>query len=183
MSFEYPIEALKTEVEGLLSAAGDTVAHLFGARFIETTKAAPYYIWIPMGASPIGKAAATRAVDEDRTLFLVREDFTVVVRGRSFAEVFAMRTNLMRALQMSAFVDITPQASKWVRPGAGFNQDGEAFELQCSLAVPMVDAFVDLSTLADPVVDTIIPSTIEGTLELSPDVDTAGEVGLVVEVP
>ena len=180
MTWEYPVEALKTDVESILTAAGTTTPHFIGERHLQTNRAAPYIIWLPTGSSALNAAAPTRDVDEDRTLALAREDFQIVIRGRTFAEVHALRNNVVKALHDSAFADVTIRGARWVRPGTGYNQDGEHLAIECSLEIPLIDAFVNLETLADPAPSLVTPTAIVGTVEVSEDVDTAGELGLIV---
>lgn len=161
-------------------AVGPTVTHFFGAKGKATHGRPPRYVWVPTRIAERGETP-TRNVEEFRTIFAWAEHCEVYVWGRSFAEVSALRRNLLVALGRSAFADVAVEGGRYARPGEAWNQDGELFVLEFSIRVPIPDEFVEIAdVLTEPEVGTVVPTEITGDIHNSPDTETDGELGVSV---
>lgn len=185
--FEFYLEALQTEVVDILEDAGITVPHAFGLRELKVLTSPPRYVWVP-SRSAERKQAPHRAVDEHRALFANAEHAIVHCWGRSYAEAWALRQNLVVAMHRSTRADLSIESAQWTRASEAFNQAGEVYTIEFSVLVPVPDHYV---TIAAPGPDAAAPeyepqSTVMiddngADLYSSPDEDTDGELAVEIE--
>ena len=174
MAFEHPIEALMTEVASAMSDQGLIVEHVLGERGLEAHGAPPRYVWIPTDIRDRSDSP-TREVDECRTLFVQNALVEVHCWGTTFAQAWALLTNLCKACNDAVRADLEIEQARHIRPAKAWNQDGEIIAITLSVKVPMIDAYVDILTLADPSAETVLPTEITGDIQYATDVDTDGE--------
>lgn len=183
MSFQFPIEALKDEVASVMSSAGVSVPHLFGGASESALGSAPRYVWIP-GRSSDRNDTPTRATQEYRTIYATREHCEIHCWGRTYAQTWALRQNIIKALHDVAGVDVQLEAaSRWERPGEAWNQSGELYILEVSLDVPVIDAWVDVQTLPDVAPDTVEADGVVLDEYKSPTLATNGTLVTSVVIP
>lgn len=183
MSFSFPIEALKDEVASVMSAAGIDVPHLFGESAVNVHGAAPRYVWVPTRSADKNETP-TRSVQEYRTLFVTREHCEIHCWGATYAQAWALRQNVIKALHDAAGVDVQLEgASRWEGPGESWNQSGELYVLEVSLECPVVDAWVDVQTLPDVAPDTAEVDGLVLDEYQSPDLSTNGDLVTSVIIP
>lgn len=173
--FVYPIEALKDDVVTILTAAGDTTEHSFGARQLAALKAPPRYVWIPTRSRDRGDPVTSKT-EELRSLGNIRESFEIHCWGTTFAQAWALRQNVLKAIHDSVAADVQPDAGQWIDPSKAWNQRGEVYVIELSLMAPIQDAFVDLSTLEQPEQATELLTSSVSEAYHSPDTDTDGEL-------
>jgi len=175
-TLEFPLQALATEVEAALHTAADvlgsTVApHHFGERFRFELGESPRYVWVPTRTRE-QKPTASRAVDEPRALMSSQEYVEIDCWGTTFAQAWAMRQNVLRALH-AVDARLRIENGSWVRPSEGANQAGELYRLEVSLGVPTFDHYVSLDDGTYPAESTVVVEEVEGLLQLTADVDVA----------
>jgi hypothetical protein len=180
MTWVYPPEEVMAQIAALHVAGGITAPHMFGARYLGTNARAPYYVWVPRRLrSEVGTASP--GVEEVRSIATMPHIVDVHCAGATFAQSWAMATNLVKSLNDLAAVDASLEGGRWISPGESYNQDGEVLIVECTLDVPFIDALINLTTLADPTVSTVLIDSYQGSIYKSPNVATDGELGLVVD--
>jgi hypothetical protein len=184
VTWEYCLSALQREVATLMDASGlpsvAAVPHLVGARWLVTNDRPPYYVWVPVrvrGSQP----TVVRQVEEHRTLIAGRHQVDVYCAGLTLDQASALAQNLVKAAQLAGTIDIAMENARWLDAGAAFNQDGETLIVELELSAPFIDAWVDVSTLADPVVTTVDPTGMVAELYSSDTGTTDDELLLVVD--
>ena len=185
--FEFYLEALQADVEAALVAEGITVPHAFGLRELKTLTAPPRYVWVP-SRSAERKQGPHRSVTEYRTLFANAEHAIVHCWGRTYAEAWALRQNIVVAMHRSTRADLSIESAQWTRASEAFNQHGEVYTLEFSVLVPVPDHYV---AIAAPGPDAGLPeyepqSTVvigdnAADVYSSPDTDTDGELAVEIE--
>ena len=185
--FEFYLEALQTEVEAVLTANGIDVPHAFGLRELKTLTAPPRYVWVP-GRSAERKQGPHRAVDEHRALFANAEHAIVHCWGRTYAEAWALRQNLVKAIHDSTKADCQIESAQWTRASEAFNQHGEVYTLEFSVLVPVPDHYVTIAapgpSAAAPEYEpqsTVVIDDNGADLYSAPDTDTDGELAVTIE--
>ena len=173
--FRFPLLLLMEEAE---AAMDNGVPHFFGARY-RNHDSYPKYVWVPT-RSRERNLSPTRLVEEYRSLSAHAEHVEIDCLGEDFDQTWALRQNLGKALHDLGLADQDTAGGEWVDPSESWNQEGELYRLEVSLVVPIIDAYVDLTTMEDPVQETFIPARIEGDIFKSPDVETDGELGVHV---
>lgn len=179
-TLEYPVAALKTSAAAAMTAAGITVPHEMGKRWEAAHGVPPRYVWVPLRSRERG-LTPSRAVTDYRSTFAFREHFAVGCWGRSYAECWALANNLAKALNDDAAHDIRLEGGQWERPGEAWNQKGELYVFEFSLAVPFIDVYVEPAeepTYSD--VSTVVPTVYEADVEQTEDPDVDGETAVVV---
>jgi hypothetical protein len=180
MTWVYPPKQTMVEVAALHVAAGITAPHLFGARHLATSDRPPYYVWVPRRMrSEIGTASP--GVEEIRTITTLPHIVDVHCAGADEAQSWAMANNLIKSVNDLAAVDASVEGGRWISPGESYNQDGEVFIVELSLNIPFIDALIDLDTLADPTVSTVLVDSWQGSIYRSPNTATDGELALIVD--
>lgn len=179
MAFEHPIEALKTAVASAMSDEGLTVTHVMGERGLEAHGAPPRYVWIPTDLRDRGESP-TREVNEYRSLFVINALVEVHCWGTSYAQAWAMLTNLCKACNDQERADLDIENARHLRPGKAWNQLGEVIVVTLSAKVPLIDTYVDLDALPDVEPTTVLPTSISGVIEHAEDIDEDGEIALTV---
>lgn len=173
MSFEHPIEALMNEVSAAMVAEGMTVEHILGAK-LEQHGAPPRYVWIPTDIRDRSDSP-TREVDEYRTLFVQNALVEVHCWGSSYAQAWALLTNLCKACNDAVKADLEIEQARHINPSKSQNQNGEVIAITLSVKVPLIDAYVDIETLADPEPETVLPIDIVGDIQTTDDLEDDGE--------
>lgn len=186
MSWEDPIRALATECEALLAADADDVggvvaAHAFGMRETKAATAPPRYVWIPTRA-PAQKSAVAQAVDDVKQIASFRQHFEIHCWGSTYAQAWAMVNNVVRAVDQAVAVDAQFQNARWAHPSEAWNQKGELYILELSLMVPIVDAYIQLTNLADPQSENILPEAGTAVAYLTSDLTVDGEAGPAIDI-
>ena len=180
MTWVYPPEEAMAQVAALHLAAGITAPHLFGARYLGTNDRPPYYVWVPRRLRPeVGTASP--GVEEVRTIAAMPHVVDVHCVGASFAQSWAMANNVVKSVNDLSAVDGSIEGGRWISPGDSYNQDGEVIIVELSLNIPFIDALIDLETLADPTVSTVLVDSWQGSIYRSPNTATDGELALVVD--
>lgn len=189
MTWGFSVQDLMTEVSGLITTGANALVtppteaviapHLLGEKHLATSQRGPLYIWVPRKARG-QETIAKRAADELRALAAFKDGVDVYCVGRSFAQASALRQNLAKALHDSMLADLSIDGGRWVGPGQAWNQDGETFVLEMSIPTLVLDAWIDIDSLADPTIPTHTIVEVEGELQKTDDVDTAGEVAFTV---
>lgn len=189
MSWGYSVQDLMTEVSALMTAGANSLVtppaepvlapHELGGRALAHNARAPRYVWVPRKARG-EETTAKRAADKLRVLGAFNDGVDVYCIGRSFAQASAMRQNLAKALHDLMLADLSIDGGRWVGPGENWNQDGETFVLEMSIPTLVLDAWIDLDSLADPTVPTHTIVEVEGELQKTDDVDDPGEVAFTV---
>lgn len=173
----FPLQALATEVEAALLVDAEAVeqtavaAHYFGAVHREQLGAAPRYVWVPTRTRE-QKPIASRAVDEVKPLMSSTEYVEIDCWGSTFAQAWAMRNNLLRALK-DAVAMVRIENGEWVRPTAALNQSGELYRLEVSLSVPTIDQYTNLDDMTYPAESTVVPTVISGVFQIASDLEVA----------
>lgn len=177
--FGFYLDATVDEVTSILAAAGITTPHSVGARHLKANSSPPRYVWVPHRTAE-RKQPAARAVDEHRSILSNAEYFVVHCWGRNYAEAWALRQNVAKALHDCARADLRLESGQWTRPGESWNQHGEVYTMELSIVVPVFDTFVTIQESADeaPAYEPQSTAVIDDsgwTLFSSPDTDTDGE--------
>lgn len=187
MSFEFPIQALATYCETFLATKAteedpdETPAgHEFGKRGLAAHGKAPRYVWIPTRSRET-KAGTGRQVTEVQTLASHHHHFEIHCWGQTYAQTWAMVNNIYLALDDAAKVDCRHENGRWAHPSEAWNQSGELYILEMSLRSPMLAQYVNLSTLADPASDQVLPTTYTGQTQSTDDLEVDGEAGPLVD--
>lgn len=185
--FEFYLEALQADVETTLTAEGITTPHAFGLREIKALAAPPRYVWVP-SRSAERKQAPHRSVDEHRALFCTAEHAHVHCWGRTYAEAWALRQNLVAAIHHGTKADCQIEGGQWTRASEAFNQDGEVYTLEFSVLVPIPDLYVAIAaagpSVAAPTYEaqsTVVLDDNGADFYSSPDTDTDGELAVTIE--
>jgi hypothetical protein len=185
--FEFYLEALQTEVEATLVAEGITVPHAFGLRELKALTSPPRYVWVP-SRSAERKQGPHRAVTEYRTLFANAEHAVVHCWGRTYAEAWALRQNLVVAMHRAARADLSIESAQWTRASEAFNQSGEVYTIEFSVLVPVPDHYVAISPpgphMSTPTYEpqsTVVIDDNAADLYSSPNEDTDGELAVEIE--
>lgn len=184
-AYAFAIRALMSDVAEIMvaaeSAIGMSVEHALGIRHRVTNSPPPKYIWVPTRSRQIGPPA-TSDVDQVRSLCTPRLAFFVDCWGSSFDVADAMATNLLRALNLSAFADVAPESEEWLDPSKSWNQKGEVLRVEYSLEIPRVDGWVHLIDLLDPEPAIAEIEEVENNIEMTSDVEDAGELAVTFTV-
>lgn len=178
-TLQYPLQALQVEVIALLAADAEAVdsapvEHHFGEKFKAGSHAPPRYVWIPTRTRE-QRATTQRAVDEPRALYSTAEYIEIHCWGSTFAQAFALRNNVLRALKQAA-AQIRIENAEWVRPSAAWNQAGELYVLEISTSVATFDQYTDPHTGVYPAENTVVLESVDGEIELTSDLATAGDI-------
>lgn len=183
MSWEFPVTALQVEVAALMAASGVSslaaVPHYVGGKYLATNQRAPYFVWVPTRGRARQPTVA-RTVEEHRTVLAARHYIDVHCAGRTYDQAAALAQNLIKAAKDAARVDIQVETMRWVDAGGAYNQDGETLVVELELGAPFIDAWVDVSTLADPAVATVDPDAMITELYSSATGATDGELALTI---
>lgn len=177
-ALEFPIEALMVAVVAALSAdaasvGADAVDHYLGERETAALLAPPRYVWIPTRTREQNQTKS-RTVNDPRSLFSTQEYVQVHCWGETFAQAFAMRNNLLRAVQHQIPMGVRIENADWMRPGTAWNQSGELYVVEFSFGVPVFDAYTDPFTGEYAAENTVDVDVVEGELSLVDDVAVAG---------
>lgn len=170
---DFPLAALKSEVEALMVANGIVTPHFIGERERHANRDAPIYVWVP-GSTRDFDAGPSPSIDQIRSCAVAREGFEVLCWGRDFQQASALRRNLIKALSDAGQADISLESGRWERPGAAFGQRGELWILTASVGIPFLDEYVDPTTLVEPEPETYTPADIEADVHRAPSVDEDG---------
>lgn len=169
-----PLETLQGQVQVSLALAGDSCLHLFGARELGNNASWNRYIWVPKTGTPLANKITTTPVDQEREIGTTNELCDVLCVGRDYATAWAMRCNLLKAINDSAGVYARFVGSEWSRDA--FLQDGQLLTVTIETRTATIDTYTPLDTLITPPAPT---ATITGvavpTVELTNDLAIAGE--------
>ena len=136
--------------------------------------APPRYVWIPTDIRDRDDSP-TREVDEYRSLFVLPALVEVHCWGSSYAQAWALLTNLCKACNDAVKADLQIEQARHINPSKSQNQNGEVIAITLSVKVPIIDAYVNLTTLADPEPTTVLPIDITGDLQITDDLEDDGE--------
>lgn len=174
--FDYPIEAMKDDVQAILTAAiaeiGIDAPHLFGKHATDDHQAAPRYVWIPTRTRERNETPV-RMTEEIRAIAAVREHCFIECWGETYRQACALRNNVLVAIHRSVRADGRVENGEWV-PNE-INHYGFCYRLEVSMGTPIVDAFVNLTTLADPQQSTATIGGFEGSINVAPDTEHDGD--------
>jgi hypothetical protein len=185
VSWEDPIEALMNECATVLAAdaadiGGRVAEHAFGLKRTKEHGAPPKYVWVPTRARE-DKTPVSRTVTEVPQVASFHRHFEVHCWGATHAQKWAMVSNVYRRIVTICGADARFENGRDEHPSQAWNQAGEVFVLEMSLLVPIIDAYVGLTGLADPESENVMPTSIVGQTYLSPDTETDGEAGPLVD--
>lgn len=186
-TYRFPVLALYEEVVALLESAGvgesADVQSRFGRKHIAELGKAPRYVWVPLKTTDRA-TFATRGADGDespdesdwrapehRAIGYVREHVEVGCWGRSYAEAWALRQNLLVACDRLASIDVRVESGSWSKASAAHNQLGELYVVELSIAAAVQDAYVPIPTLEVPDPDVVTPVSVEGYVATAEDID------------
>lgn len=189
MAFQFPLKALFNAVVSELEtndvglSAG--VRSFFGGKHVAGNHAPPRYVWVPVAGkldSDIPTRGTSSNPEEDPEHRLIGCDeiiFEVGIWGRSHDEAWALRQNLLKAINDNAQADAGPMSDIWAKEQA-HNQAGELVVTRLALRAPVEDVYVPIPSLESPTPETTIIDAVEGAIvvveNLESDEDPAPEI-------
>ena len=181
MSWEDPIAALMAECASTMAAdaadyGGPVAPHVMGLKRGFEHGAPPRYVWVPSRGRE-DKTPVSRAVEEVPQIASFHQHFEIHCWGSSYAQTWAMVNNAYRAVSHALCADCRFENARWAHPSEAQNQKGELYVIELSVLVPIIDAYVDLTDLADPEAENVMPTSIEGSSSLTDDLSIDGEAG------
>lgn len=169
-----PIEDLKAQVEVQLNTLAPGAEHLLGKKELANNSSYPRFIWVPTTGTPEQGKLTQSPVTEERQIGDTREMVDVHCHGANYSQAYALRHNLLVAVNAIEAVQAGFEGSKWSEDA--WLQDGQCLVVTLWLRVPTLDQFIDLTTLdptGDPSVE--ITGVDVPSISLTNDLEADGE--------
>lgn len=176
--FVFPFEAAMIEVATALVPAG-RAPHYLGKKYLAQNDAPPRYVWVP-DRSTKQKAPTGGGVEDHDVLDATVEFCDVFIWGKSWAQAWAMRNNLIREVRKRWGILFKIASGRWPRPGESIAQLGECCVVTLSYDDQIIDELIDIETLLVESPRWVIPTAMETEIVSANPDEEPGELFEVV---